>query len=100
MGPALDRISPKAIFCGRIARLYRALGRSGACWYAFSRLFGFAPDNRLARVMCDRCEKLDVEIVQLERQAKGAGPDMLPAIELMIAVRQAKRKTIQCREER
>jgi len=93
-------LSPKVIFCGRIAYYNSHRGdllpggmRSVDC-------FGFAPDDRLARVMCDCCEKLDVEIERLERQAEGAGPDMLPAIELMIAVRQARRNIIECGEER
>jgi len=48
--------------------------------------------------MCDLCEKLDMEIEHLQRQAEGAASDMLPAIELMIAVRQKRRETIRCRE--
>jgi len=38
--------------------------------------------------MCERCQKLDTEIKELQLRAETAGPDMLPAIELMIAVRE------------
>jgi hypothetical protein len=36
--------------------------------------------------MCDRCEKLDAKIERLKQRAESAGPDMLPAIELLIAL--------------
>jgi hypothetical protein len=49
--------------------------------------------------MCDRCEKLDAEIEQLKLRVQDAGPDMLPAIELLIAARLSRREMIQCREQ-
>jgi hypothetical protein len=47
--------------------------------------------------MCDRCEKLDAKIERLKQRAESAGPDMLPAIDL-IATYRAQRQRIECRE--